>query len=107
MARQEIGAEHDDSNLNNINSNIIELYEDISTATGTKQRLDAFLNGTGVVTSKMLANDSVNGDKIAQASIFSPHLRLGAVGERELATGGVSSSKIRNDAVNALKISDG
>src|SRR5699024_5770094 len=89
------------------NSNFIELYADISTATGTKQRLDAFLNGTGVVTSKMLANDSVNGDKIAQASIFSPHLRLGAVGERELATGGVSSSKIRNDAVNELKISDG
>ena len=107
MARHIVGSILNDLEIVGINNNFLELYNDLGTATGTKQKLEQFLNGTGVVTNTMLADESVDGNKIAQASIFSPHLRLGAVGERELATGGVTSSKIRNDAVNETKIQNG
>ena len=92
---------------NELNRMLEELYSDLGTATGTKNKLDNFLAGTGVVSKKMLASNSVDGTKIEDSSIFSNHMRLGAIGERELATGGVTSTKIRNGAVSEIKLEDG
>lgn len=107
MARSIIGSLWNPAQRNELNRMLEELYSDLGTATGTKNKLDNFLAGTGVVSKKMLASGSVDGTKIEDSSIFSNHMRLGAIGERELATGGVTSTKISNGAVSEIKLEDG
>ena len=107
MARSIIGSLWNPAQRNELNRMLEELYSDLGTATGTKNKLDNFLAGTGVVSKKMLASGSVDGTKIEDSTIFSNHMRLGAIGERELATGGVTSTKISNGAVSEIKLEDG
>ena len=117
MARKPIGINLDDNDMNNANSNFIELYADLGTATSTKKLLDDFLNGSSVVSSTMLGPHVVTGPKIANEalteqkygnrSVSSRALALRSVTELHLATGAVLEDAIGPHAVNQYKIAPG
>ena len=97
MAREVIGSVWDRTNRNNVNNNFEELYNDLGTATGTKDKLDNFLDGTGVISSKMLEYGAVHGN----------YIRDGGIGTRHLLDDTVTTAKIQDDAVTTAKIPDG
>lgn len=96
MARSTIGSLWDRGNRNELNRMLLELYEGIDTATGTKNKIDAFIDGTGVVTRKMIANNSVDTTKIAD----------GAVDDTKLGARAVDTSHIKDDAVTSSRIAE-
>src|SRR5699024_2538960 len=93
MAREVIGSVWDRTNRNSINANFEELYNGLGTAVGNDKKLNDFLNGVGVVSSRMLQTNSVYGDII----------REGGVGTRHLLDGTVNRSKIQDGAVTSDK----
>lgn len=117
MARKIIGSPHDDSALNSINANFEELYINIALAPGTKKRLDDFLNGIGVVSSRMLQTNSVYGDIIREGGVGTRHLLDGTVNRSKIQDGSVTSDKIpdnniidrhiANKTISGLKIANG
>ena len=94
MARSIIGSGWTPLQRNELNRMLTELYEGINTATGTKNKIDAFLDGTGVVSRKMLANNSVDTTKIDD----------GAVNNSKIADGSVTNGKIGSLAISTAKL---
>lgn len=106
MARQVIGSPHDDSNLNKLNSNFAELYQLIGIATGTDKSLKDFLEGTGVISSRMLEYGAVHGNYIREGGVGTRHLLDGTVTESKIGDGAVTKEKIANGSVDGNKIGD-
>ena len=104
MARQVIGSPHDDSNLNKLNSNFAELYQQIGVATETDKSLKDFLEGTGVISSKMLEYGAVHGNYIREGGVGTRHLLDGTVTESKIRDGSVTKEKIANGSVDGNKI---
>ena len=103
MAREVIGSIWDRTNRNSINANFEELFNDLGTATGTKDKLDNFLNGTGVVTPKMLQTNAVYGDIIKENGIGTRHLLDGTVTNSKLGPHSVTQAKIAPEAITESK----
>lgn len=99
-----ISATHDDSNRNIINTVIDTVNSVDRTATNTKESLDNFLNGTGVVTNRMLANDAINRSKIPYGLIDELRIADKSVGNSKLKTGGVHQENIADRAVGTDQI---
>lgn len=106
MARKIIGSPHDDSNLNNINYNFEELYEDLGLATGTKKSLDDFLNGVGVISSKMLEYGVITSSKIGDKSVTNSKIGDLAIDGRTIYPNSISPSKIADNAIGSRHILD-
>lgn len=104
MARIILGSLLDRNFRNNLNGMLLELYEGIDTATGTKNKIEAFLNGAGVVTSKMIANDAVWGTKLKDESVTNKKIGKGAVDSTKIADYGVKTINIASGAVDRAQI---
>lgn len=100
MARKQIGINLDDNDMNNVNSNFIELYGFLGFISEAKKAIENFINGTGVVTNKMLSDDSVTNRVIAPRGVHNDNIADLAVRENHIAAGSVSEQKIANGAVN-------
>src|SRR5699024_175485 len=83
----------DTKNRNELNRMLLELYEGINTATGTKNKIDAFLDGTGVVTRKMIANNSVDTTKIADGAVTNSRIADESVDHDKLSVDALSMNK--------------
>lgn len=116
MARMDITNSLDDDDLNAHQNNYKELYAGMTTAKAAEVILDNFLNGTGVVTNKMLAELSVSnsklGDKvvhhrnIADLAVREHHLAAMSATERVLATGAVTNTKMADYSISNAKLRD-
>ena len=117
MAREVIGSIWDRTNRNSINANFEELYNGLGTAVGNDKKLNDFLNGVGVVSSRMLQTNSVYGDIIRDGGIGTRHLLEGTVSRAKIQDGAVTSDKIpdnniidrhiANKTISGLKIANG
>ena len=104
MAREVIGSIWDRTNRNSINANFEELYSDLGLATSTKKSLDDFLNGVGVISSRMLEYGAVHGNYIRDGGVGTRHLLDGTVTESKIGDGSVTKEKIANGSVDGNKI---
>ena len=93
LARKTIGINLDDNDMNNANSNFIELYGFLGFISEAKKSLENFLNGSGVVTNKMLSDGSVKSSKIAADGVFTIHLIDKIITNAKLAENSVSAKK--------------
>lgn len=117
MAREVIGSIWDRTNRNCINANFEELYNGLGTAVGNDKKLNDFLNGVGVVSSRMLQTNSVYGDIIREGGVGTRHLLDGTVNRSKIQDGAVTSDKIpdnniidrhiANKTISGLKIANG
>lgn len=117
MAREVIGSIWDRTNRNNVNNNFEELYNGLGTAVGNDKKLNDFLNGVGVVSSRMLQTNSVYGDIIREGGVGTRHLLEGTVSRAKIQDGAVTSDKIpdnniidrhiANKTISGLKIANG
>ena len=113
MSRTILGSIWDRGNRNELNRMLEELYSNLGTATGTKIKLDNFLNGSKVVDRTMLDdaavgpsqldNGAVSSSKIQDAAIGTRHLLVNAVTEEKIRDGSISSSKLSVDSVSMNK----
>lgn len=117
MVREVIGSVWDRTNRNNVNNNFEELYNGLGTAVGNDKKLNDFLNGVGVVSSRMLQTNSVYGDIIREGGVGTRHLLEGTVNRSKIQDGAVTSDKIpdnniidrhiANKTISGLKIANG
>lgn len=105
MARSIIGSLWNPAQRNELNRMLEELYNEISTATGTKNRLDAFLNGTGVVTQKMVATGAITNSKLGDNSVDHRTIYPKSIVNSKMADNAIDTIQIRDGAVNSEKIS--
>ena len=88
-----------------------ELYSGIESSTGTATNAESlindFLNGTGVVSRKMMANNSVDTTKIADGSVNNSKITDGSVSTSKLADVSVTNGKLADDSIGASKLRDG
>lgn len=88
-----------------------ELYSDVASSTGAATNAESlindFLNGTGVVTRKMIANNSVDTTKIANGAVNNSKIGNGAVTSEKLDDGAVTTNKIQGYAVTNNRIAAG
>lgn len=116
MARTILGSPLNMDFRNELNRMLGELYGDLSTATGTKQKLDEFLEGSGVVSNEMIADgavttnklspNAVGNDNVIDASLNGNKLQDLSVGTYKLENFSVSNGKIGNKAVTRGKLDD-
>lgn len=117
MARKIIGGRWTGTSVNDLNSMTEELYNGLGTAVGNDKKLNDFLNGIGVVSSRMLQTNSVYGDIIRDAGIGTRHLLDSTVSRAKIQDGAVTSDKIpdnniidrhiANKTISGLKIANG
>lgn len=103
MAREVIGSIWDRTNRNNINNNFEELYNGLETAVGNDKDLNDFLNGVGVVSSRMLQTNSVYGDIIREGGVGTRHLLDGTVTNPKLGPHSVTQAKIAPESITESK----
>lgn len=99
MARKPIGIYLDDNDMNNLEHNFTELYNDLGTATGTKNKLDDFLSGTGVISRNMLAQGVVGADEIDNGAVSTSELGEGSVTLNKLFDTELTKNLFNKDAI--------
>ena len=80
-----------------------ELYSGVASSTGAATNAESlindFLNGTGVVARKMMANNSVDTTKIADGAVDATKLGARAVGTSHIKDGAVLGDKIADSNI--------
>ena len=97
MARSTIGSLWDRGNRNELNRMLEELYSSVF----------LFNDGTGFITSKHLADDSVTNSKIQNGAVSRGKISDGAVTNTKLGTRSITWDKLDEGAVTGSRIADG
>lgn len=97
MARIILGSLLDRDFRNNLNGMLEELYSSVF----------LFNDGTGFITSKHLADDSVGTTKIKDGAVYGDKINDGGIGTRHLLDGTVTAGKVADNAISNAKLRDG
>lgn len=95
---------HNDDARNILNLTIDTVNTMDGTVTKAQNDINNFINGTGTVNRQHLAANSVDGNALADETVFTRHLRLGAVTDGKVADGAITKSKVRDGAVTNSKL---
>ena len=106
MARSTIGSLWDRGNRNELNRMFEELYSNLGTATSTKNKLDNFLNGSGVVSRAMIADNAIDGGKIADSNVYTRHLVENIIVTNRILNRAVAREKIAIGAVGYSELDE-
>lgn len=107
MARKVIGSIWDRLNRNGMNENFEELYNLITVAQGAQKSLEDFLNGTGVVSTKMLQDKLITTSKLNDLSVSTDKLGTKSVTREKIDDGAVNNVQLANSAVTYAKLAEG
>lgn len=83
-----------------------ELYSNLGTATSTKNKLDNFLNGSGVVSRAMIADNAIDGGKIADSNVYTRHLVENIIVTNRILNRAVAREKIAIGAVGYSELDE-
>lgn len=101
MARKSIGINLDDSDMNNANSNFIELYEGINKPVTADKIPDK------TILPQHLANHAVREEHLAGNSVGTTKVIAGSITSTKIAPGAVTNSKIPDGAITGSKLNAG
>lgn len=106
MARSIIGSLWNPAQRNELNRMLEELYTDIGNGTNAERILNEFLNGTGVVSSKMLQTNSVHGNIIREDGIGTRHLLDGTVTNDKISQTLMKTLNLNSEVKNDQQLFD-
>lgn len=89
----------DDNDLNAHQNNYKELYGFFGFIIDAKKDIENFINGTGVVTRKMMADNSVGNAQLLNNAVTTEKIFPRAVGNAEISDFAINTNKIANDSV--------
>lgn len=108
MARKSIGINLDDNDMNNINNNFIELYDEKNKLIGTEKIKDGSINqfklADNSISESKLRDSSVGRDKVKDSAITHSKLSTNAVGDENIIDSSISGKKIQNLTIGTQKL---
>src|SRR5699024_8994253 len=106
MARQTIGSPHDDSGLNAINHNFVELYSYLKFIEDAKVQIDEFLLFEDIITKDMIQASAIGTRELADLSVSRGKIRDSAINTDKLGTAAVTWEKLGPGAVTNSRLQD-
>ena len=96
----------DDNSAVSHNYNYKTLFDQLGFISDAKKAIENFINGTGVVTNKMLEDKSVTTAKLNGLSVSTDKLGSRSVTNEKIADGAVNNYKLANKSVTLSKIDE-
>lgn len=108
MARKPIGINLDDNDMNGLNDNFIELYDEKNKLIDTEKIKDGSINqfklADNSISESKLRDSSVGGGKIKSGAVTHSKLSTNAVGDKNIIDSSISGGKLQDLTIGTEKI---